>query len=225
VTSISGPRPSRASSAPDARRRHPLTPSGAAGLVLSAFALVGCGGSSRPRGPAAVLPPSYIPLTVGPGPAYRPPVANRRGPTTGAAGATCNDTLGPRFGVHIELFANRHVVLIPPGIGVTDSIQTGPSITAARCYSALVTLDPTGVVEIRPNTPAPTLADLFALWGQPLSSTRLAGFSGHPVHAFVNGRPVPGDPAAIRLRRHDEVALEIGGYVVPHQSYGFAHGL
>jgi hypothetical protein len=224
--------------APDTRSPHPagtvraLTlPAGLAALAALAVttlagvaALAGCGQSARPRTPTAPLPTSYIPLAVGPTAAYRPPAGDRpAGEAVAALG--CSDPLGPRVGVHVELLANRHVVLIPPGIGVADPIRTGPSVTDARCYAALVTLDPTGVVEIRPRTGTPTLATFFALWGQPLSSTRLAGFTGHQVHVFVDGRPVTGDPAEIRLHRHDEVVLEIGGYVVPHQAYGFAHGL
>jgi hypothetical protein len=199
-------------------------PAVALAALVALTALAGCGAASQTPRPTAALPTSYIPLSVGHGAAYRPPASDRSARTAVAA-TGCSSPLGPRVGAHLELFANRHVVLIPPGIGVADRVQAGASITRGRCYSALVTLDPTGVVEIRPKAPTLTLADFFALWGQPLNSTRLAGFSGHPVHAFSNGRPVPGDPAAITLHRHDEVVLEIGGYVVPHRSYGFAHGL
>lgn len=75
------------------------------------------------------------------------------------------------------------------------------------------------------RVPLVTLGDLFALWEQRLSSTRLAGFAGHEVHAVVDGRPVGGEPAAIELRRHDEVVLEIAGRLVPHGSYRFVNGL
>jgi hypothetical protein len=37
----------------------------------------------------------------------------------------------------------------------------------------------------------------------------------------VNGRRFLGDPRSIPLRRHDEIVLEIGGYVPPHSSYLF----
>jgi hypothetical protein len=193
-------------------------------LLTAAAALVGCGPSPGPRSPTPPLPASYIPLTVGPGAAYRPPAGVLPGRLATTPGG-CDSGLGQRVGVHVELFANRHVVLIPPGVGVVDPTRTGPSVTSGRCYASLVTLDPTGVVEIRAEAAAPTLGDLFALWGQPLNTNRLAGFSGHPVHAFVNGRPVTGDPARIRLHRHDEVVIEIAGYVVPHDAYGFARGL
>ncbi|MGI8801854.1 MAG: hypothetical protein ACR2KV_06720 [Solirubrobacteraceae bacterium] len=45
------------------------------------------------------------------------------------------------------------------------------------------------------------------------------------MHAFVDGRPVAGDPAAIVLRRHREIVLEISGAVPPHRSYRFPPGL
>lgn len=136
----------------------------------------------------------------------------------------CRPELGSRIAVHLELFANRRVVLIPPGIGVVGPIRDGAFVRRGRCYFPLVTLDPTGVVEFRSHAPSLTLGYLFALWGQPLGPTRLAGFAGHPVHAFVDGRPVAGNPTRTRLRRHQEIVLETRGYVVPHDSYRFADG-
>jgi hypothetical protein len=170
------------------------------------------------------LPASYIPLTVGPGPRYRPGVHPRSAPVTASEGLDCEPNLGPRFGVHVELFANRHVVLVPPAIGVFRPIVANGVVRGGRCYYPLVTLDPTGVVEIGDTAYDPTLGTLFVLWGHSLSSTRLAGFAG-AVHTYVNGRPVRGDPAGIRLRVHDEIVLETSGYVVPHGSYRFADGL
>ncbi len=73
-----------------------------------------------------------------------------------------------------------------------------------------------------------TLGQFFDVWGQPLSSTRLAGFSSSPgrrVVAFVAGRRFGGDPRAIPLRRHAEIVLELGAYVPPHASYRFPKGL
>ena len=56
--------------------------------------------------------------------------------------------------------------------GPTD--VSGGTVTRARCYGDLVTLDPTGVVLVRRNAAA--LCRLFRAWGQPLSSGRLASF-------------------------------------------------
>jgi hypothetical protein len=66
------------------------------------------------------------------------------------------------------------------------------------------------------------LGDVFRVWGQPLSPRRLAGFrSAQRLLAFVNGKRYFGDPRTIPLGRHDEIVLEIGGYVPPHTSYLF----
>jgi len=67
------------------------------------------------------------------------------------------------------------------------------------------------------------LRDLFAIWGQPLSPTRLAGGGGR-VSVYVNGRRVAGDPAAIPLREHAEIVLEVGGFIPPHHTYVFPPG-
>ncbi|HEX3874716.1 MAG TPA: hypothetical protein VHW26_11260 [Solirubrobacteraceae bacterium] len=195
-------------------------------VALIACALAGCGGSTRPQVASSRLPSSYIPLSVGIGPRYRPPLpAGSGGPSTEShAGQrlACEPDIGPRFGVHVELFAHRHVVLIPAGIGISAPVRPGAFVRGGRCYRPLVTLDPTGVIDVRPSARPFTLRTLFGLWGQGLGATRLAGFTGHAVHAFVDGRPVPGDPAEIRLRRHDEIVLETSGHVVPHDTYRFA---
>jgi hypothetical protein len=85
------------------------------------------------------------------------------------------------------------------------------------------TREPTGVIEVAEGRPV-TLGDLFAVWGQPLSGTRMAGFRGE-VRAYVAGRPWRRDPRSIPLRRHAQVVLEVGGHVPPHRSYLFPPGL
>jgi hypothetical protein len=100
--------------------------------------------------------------------------------------------------VHLELFANGRVVLIPTGIG---------------CW----TRDPTGVVHYRGRT---TLGDFFRAWRRRLAPRRLLSFAGRVV-AFRNGVRVEGDPARIRLRDRDQLVLEVGGYIPPHRTYLF----
>jgi len=125
------------------------------------------------------------------------------------------------------VFAANRVVLLPAGIGVRSprTSVTG-QITQANCYGALVTLDPTGLVLVRPGAGL-TLAALFRSWGQPLSATRLASFrpaAGTRVAVFVDGRPWPGTPGAVPLTRHAEIVLEVGPHVPPHSSYAFLPG-
>jgi hypothetical protein len=228
VTAASARRPLPTSLRTPDQRRFRLTPTAVALALLALIA--GCGGSSGPRGPDrrsptgfVALPASYIPLPVGPGPRYQLTV---RSPTGRAiAGLPCAKDLGPRFGAHVELFAYRRVVPIPPGIGVVAPVRQGAVVRSGRCYYPIVTLGPTGVIEVARQTRRLTLGDVFAIWGHAISRTRLAGFTGQAVHVFVDGRLVPGDPAEIRLERHAEIVLETSGYVVPHASYGFVDGL
>jgi hypothetical protein len=66
-----------------------------------------------------------------------------------------------------------------------------------------------------------TLGDLFAVWGQPLSRSRLARWRA-PVHAHVDGRPWRGDPRAIPLRDHAQIVLQAGGpRLEPNPRYEF----
>jgi hypothetical protein len=99
-------------------------------------------------------------------------------------------------------------------------------ISAARCYGDLVTLEPTGVVLVRPAS-RHTLSDLFRSWGQPLSRRRLGPFttgSANPVSVFVDGRRWFTAPGRVPLIRHAEIVLEIGPHVPPHQAYTFPPG-
>jgi hypothetical protein len=128
----------------------------------------------------------------------------------------------------LELFAANRVVLVPAGIGTQPprSLSAG-RIAAARCYGDLVTLDPTGVVLVRPGVRL-TLSDLFRSWGQRLSPSRLTSFSAPPgggVIVFVGGRRWLGQPASVRLARDAEIVLEVGPRVPPHTAYTFPPGM
>jgi hypothetical protein len=191
---------------------------GATGLALVVAGAIGCGGSGPTSAPS-----------VGPGRAYRPPslsagVAQARP----VHGRVCERGRPRRFGVHLELFANRHVVIVPAGIGVAPPRKReGAYVVSGRCNYPAITVEPTGVVQLAPGSEL-TLGDFFALWGQPLSARRLAGFRttrGSRVEAFVGGHAWPGDPRAIPLTRHAQIVLEVRGHVPPHKRYGFPPGL
>lgn len=115
-------------------------------------------------------------------------------------------------------------MVVPAGIGVVGARRVGAYVRGGRCFQSVITLEPTGVVALRPGRRF-RLGDVFATWGQPLGSRRLAGFGGGEVRAYVDGRRVAGDPAAVVLRAHLEIVLEIGGAIAPHRSYRFASGL
>ena len=174
--------------------------------------------TSQSQPPAALLAEAR---PIGRGAAFQPPA---RGPVDGR----CGKSLGPRFGVHVEVFAANRVVLIPAGIGTRPprSYSSG-RIARAGCYGQLVTLDPTGVVLTRPGADL-ELGALFKAWGQPLGAGRLLSFpapSGAQVRVFVDGRRWRGPPDRVPLSRHAEIVVEVGPYVPPHAAYTFPPGV
>jgi hypothetical protein len=192
-----------------------------AALAAGALAAAGCGGagpSSAPPLPRALLAQSR---PVGRGPRFQSPA---RGPGLGA----CRHRLGPRTGVHVELFAANRVVIVPSGIGTRGPIERlSGRIVAARCYGDLVTLEPTGLLLVRRGKRL-RLSDLFRGWGQPLSGTRLGPFpapAGTRVRVFVDGRRRRRAPGAVPLAPHAVIVLEVGPFVPPHVTYRFPPGI
>jgi hypothetical protein len=199
---------------------------GAAALA-AALVLAGCGGATHTSASSSLtaLPRADQPRHVGVSPRYRLPALSREVAGRGTVDAMpCLRHHPAQFGVHLELFAHRLVIPVSAGIGVAPPVRrAGAYVVSGACSYPVRTLEPTGVVRIDRGTNA-VLGALFALWGQPLSRSALAGFRGQ-VLAFVDGRRWPGAPAAIPLRRHAQIVLEIDGALLPHPTYEFPPGL
>jgi hypothetical protein len=191
----------------------------ALGALLALAVLGGCGGGGSSRSGATALPPSVVPTPIGVGTGYRLPPGARP-----VGGLRCSTRADRRFGVHLELFARRRVLIVPAGIGQRAPLRRRGRRLVGVCSFPLRTAEPTGVAEIAVGARPLTLADLFRVWGQPLSGRRLAGFRG-PVAAWVGGRRWPGAVGAIPLARHAEIVVEVDGHVPPHPSYLFPTGL
>lgn len=200
-------------------------------LTIAAVPAAGCGsraGTTRTTGlgtaviPTAGIPPALLSEArpIGSGPRFHPPAT---GPVIGP----CRRPLGPRNGVHVELFAANRVVLVASGVGTRPPYTfSAGRIATAGCYGDVVTLEPTGVVMVRPR-PGLLLSDLFRSWGQPLSASQLASFrapAGTLVAVFVDGVRWRGSPGSVPLARHSEIVLEVGPHVPPHRSYTFPPG-
>jgi hypothetical protein len=180
--------------------------------ALVALALVaacaGCGGSTGGEGP--ITGPPIVTRPIGVGPAFRLPALGaraRRALPVGALRCTTGPLAGPIV-AHLEIFAHRETLIIPPGVGTV----------AGRCRYPLRTRDPTGLITA--SRPGLTLKDLFAIWGQAFSQGRFASFHG-PILAFVDGRRVRDNIGDISIRHHAQIVLEVSGYVPPHAHYVF----
>lgn len=190
-------------------------------LLIAALATSGCG-ASRDQPAAPSLPRDLVreARPIGAGPRFHPPA-------TGPIPGTCEPRPGRRIGVHLEAFAENRVVIVAAGIGTRPPRTTfAGRIAGARCYGALATIDPTGLVLVRPGARL-TVGDLFRAWGQALSGRRLASFTaprGSSVSVFVDGVRKAVPPGSVPLTRHAEIVLEVGPYVPPHASYTFPPG-
>jgi hypothetical protein len=191
-------------------------------MAALAAAMAGCGAQTRPAAPAkprrdgAGIPASLRAgeRPIGRGKRFNPPV-------TGAVPGSCRPTLGPRLAAHVELFGAGRVILIAAGIGTAPPRRSvAGRITSARCFGSLVTMDPTGTVYARPRQRL-TLGDLFGAWGQRLSATRIASFTGRRVRVYVDGRVRRGSPLSVALTEHAEIVLEVGPHVPPHRRFTF----
>ncbi len=93
-------------------------------------------------------------------------------------------------------------VPVPANIGL---VNAGYGVL---CIYWLHTHDDSGTIHIEAPGGNFTLADFFAVWGQPLSSTQLGSYPGH-VHAYVNGAPYKGAPQNIPLLDGEKIVLNV----------------
>ncbi|WP_204117407.1 hypothetical protein [Paraburkholderia sp. C35] len=112
---------------------------------------------------------------------------------------------------HLSIFLNGRALALPSDIGTvapTMAAQTG-------CAYPVHTDDESGKIRMDATSNASyTLGQFFAVWGQPLSTTNVAGLTGMPITIYVNNggqlTKYTGDPASLVLPAHGEVSIQIG---------------
>ncbi|MFG3285401.1 hypothetical protein [Streptomyces sp. NPDC048111] len=106
---------------------------------------------------------------------------------------------------HLDVLVDGRPVSVPAAIGID-----GPR----RRISPLHTHDTSGIIHVEsPRRAVFTLGQFMAEWRVPLDAHRIGGLhegAGRHLTAYVNGRRAPGNPAALVLRGHDEIALVFG---------------
>jgi hypothetical protein len=110
-------------------------------------------------------------------------------------------------GVHVHArlsISNRGAdVAVPANIGIVTIAGGAP-----LCLYWLHTHDESGTIHVEAPSGSYTLADFFAVWGQPLSRTQVGSIRGHVI-AYVNGAPYKGAPQSIPLRDGEQIELVI----------------
>src|SRR5882672_9532519 len=103
-------------------------------------ALLGAGGARADTAP--------VPTPVGVGPLFHPGPTNPDIARSHAVGSlVCARADVPRWGAHVELFAQGRVVIVPAGIGVAPPLRRrGAYVLSGRCSYSVRTREPTGVI-------------------------------------------------------------------------------
>jgi hypothetical protein len=197
-----------------------------AGVVLALIAS-GCGSdNSAPTKPSNAMPePAAEPTQLEPGMVV--------GTTTLANGSTpqggqgqviddisCDNDEQVQYHVHahLSLFVNGEQIAIPLAIGIQHPVFADAGKTFAlggTCLYWLHTHDQTGIIHIEaPAQGTFTLGQFFDIWGEPLSTSNVAGFEG-PVTAVVDGTAYTGDLRAIAITppdpaSHQQITLMVG---------------
>jgi hypothetical protein len=127
------------------------------------------------------------------------------------AGLTCDASQPDTYHVHthLSIFLNGQQLTVPAGIGFVA--QGSPS----ECSYPLHTHSLSGLLHVHSTAPGTfTLGQIFQIWGQPLSSTDIAGLTGMPVRVFVVDNGVvtenTGDWSAIELTTHRTITIQVG---------------
>ncbi len=124
---------------------------------------------------------------------------------------------------HLDVFVDGKAVTVPAEIGIDELRQQ---------ISPLHTHDTSGVVHIEsPVKKDFTLGEFMTEWNVPISKDALGTLKtggGKSLRVYVDGKERGGDPAAIKLVAHDEIAIVYGSPAnkvrVP-ASYNWPEGL
>ncbi len=151
--------------------------------------------------------------------------------TTGTGdvdGIKCGATeqLAYHIHAHLAVYVGGQPRALPGGIGIPGSqvVQSseGPVANGGQCIYWLHTHAPDGVIHIEsPTQRIYTLGNLFDVWRQPLTASRVASASGK-VTALVNGKPWTKPLRDIPLGPHAVVQLSVGTPEVPFHSVAWS---
>ena len=228
MTSTTGgqDRKARLAAAAERRWRRWIITGSATGVValaagVTALAVFGSGSGSGAPGATTTSASSLSPQTgpppwAAPNPSQVPALVQAaRLPVLGA------EMLAVHLHAHLDVIVNGSHIVMPMNLGI-----------GVNGLSPLHTHDPTGIAHIESGHATQfTLGQFFTEWNIRLASNCLGGLcadSSHQLAVFTNGRPITGDPRALVLGAHQEIAIEYrprGHLPTPPSSYPFPAGL
>lgn len=125
----------------------------------------------------------------------------------------------PVDGIHCDpmegtvLHIHQHLAIYNHGKPVRIPEDVGRPLFA-QCFYWLHTHTPDGIIHVEsPTFRSYTLGQFFAVWGQPLSRSNVAGAKlkpGESTTVWVDGHRYTGDPRTIELTQHLDVVIDVG---------------
>ncbi|MGN6669382.1 MAG: hypothetical protein ACTHKH_20800 [Trinickia sp.] len=110
------------------------------------------------------------------------------GPTSGGGtGQTlntlkCADAGNSYTYTHLSIYVNGQQLAIPANVGIVQ-----PTLAAPKgCVYPLNTVDESGKIHMDEANTTYTLGQFFAIWGQPLTTTNVAGIAASSYTVYVN---------------------------------------
>lgn len=198
-------------------------------LIIAMGAALACSSDrSIPITPPDPSGPSFsAPLPIAIGQAIGVPTFAAGDSTTGGRGQTvqgvaCDSSISVQhIHAHLTLIANGVQRAIPLAIGATGTEVIQGFVVNARCYYWLHTHDATGIIHVEaPVTTPLTLGQLFAIWGEPLSRSNIAGFAG-TITAYVDSSRYDGDMSTLVFAAHQQITLIVGTVPAEIPIYAF----
>ena len=109
---------------------------------------------------------------------------------------------------HLSIFVNGDEKAIPANVGIVNTATTD-------CHYYVHTHDLSGKIHMEaPAAMNFTLGNLFDIWGQPLTSTNVAGVTNLPMVVYLYDATTitqfSGDPATIPMTSHRHIAIVLG---------------
>lgn len=142
-------------------------------------------------------------------------------------GLSCGDMVETyHVHTHLSFFLDGVQLALPRRIG---NVEPRPG---SSCYYPLHTHDMSGKIHVEAAAPAVfTLGQFFAVWGQPLEPTNLAGYTGLPVVVYIvdvmadgstrTASRYEGDFHAIELKARRGIVVQIGTKIAEIPTYSW----
>jgi hypothetical protein len=145
----------------------------------------------------------------------------------------CHQDMPAAFHIHIHLSIfdpTGTQIMVPWAVGIVQPWtynHSGNQVIGGSCFYFLHTHDRSGIIHYEaPRDLGFTLGDFFDVWGEPLSSTNVAGYTGtvwvriiSPTQNILWSSSI--DPRTIPLTEHEQISLAVGNPVNPVPKYQF----